>query len=69
MNETVQRLAYHAGHFFKRHASSILAGAAAVGVIATAVAVATETPKAMKQIRRARPPHKRLYEDIRGAKA
>ena len=54
MNETVQRLAYHAGHFFKRHASSILAGAAAVGVIATAVAVATETPKAMKRLDKAK---------------
>lgn len=54
MSETTQRLACHIGHFLKRHASSILTGAAAIGVLATAVAVATETPKAMKRLDKAK---------------
>ena len=54
MNTTAQTIACHVTHFFKRHASSILTGAAAVGVIATAVAVATETPNAMKRLDKAK---------------
>lgn len=50
MNQTLQKIACRTTLFFKQNSSSILTGAAAIGLLATAVAAAVETPKAMTRL-------------------
>lgn len=52
-NKTLSRLLGKSKLYLKKHSSTILTVAGAVGVVATAVAVAKATPKAMKLVEKA----------------
>ena len=52
--QTLQKICYGSKRYLKHHSSTILTCVGAVGVIATAITVATATPKAIKILEKAK---------------